>query len=323
VRFGAGVLALILLIGVIGYRLLGLGFFDAIYQTGITVTTVGFEEIGPKDEIDREYRAFTLFLVFFGTGGVLYTLGMIVEALLEGSLTDGRHLRKAQRMIDEMNGHIIVAGAGRVGLAISGYAQRHRADVVIIDREPPEGLETPVVVGEATEEDTLMRAGIDRARALVAALDTDADNVYVTITARALNPNLFIVARTSRQADEPKFRRAGANRVVNPHQIGGARMGRIALHPNVAGFMEDILQDELHDITMKDLTIGEGSSAIDKTVGELMSSISTRPLLVAVRHRDLHYEPNPPADFLLEQGQVLILLCSPAEFVEISAAVKR
>ncbi len=323
VRFGAGVLGLILTVGVIGYRLLGLGMFDAIYQTGITVTTVGFDEIGPKDEIDRGYRVFTLVLVFFGTGGVLYTLGMIVEAFLEGSLTDGRRRRKEQQMIDEMSDHIIVAGAGRVGLAITAYAQRHRAGVVVIDREFTDDIGVPMVVGEATDDDVLHRAGIERARTLVAALNTDADNIYVTITARALNPDLFIVARTTRQADEPKFRRAGANRMVNPHQIGGARMGRIALHPNVAGFIEDILHDELHDVTMKDLTMPADSPVVGMTAGELLASLRTHPMLVAIRDPLLHYLPNPPSETPLQAGHVLIILGSPEDYAEISATVLR
>jgi len=224
-------------------------------------------------------------------------------------------------MIDEMSDHIIVAGAGRVGLAITAYAQRHRAGVVVIDREIIDDIGVPVVVGEATDDHVLHRAGIERARTLVAALNTDADNIYVTITARALNPDLFIVARTTRQSDEPKFRRAGADRTVNPHQIGGARMGRIALHPNVAGFIEDILHDELHDVTMKDLTMPGHSRVIGMTAGELLGSLRTNPMLVAIRDPLLHYLPNPPGDTPLEAGHVLIILGSPAQYAEISDAV--
>jgi len=313
VRFGASVLVLILLIGVIGYRLLGLGLFDAVYQTGITVTTVGFDEIGPESEIDRAYRTFTLFLVFFGTGGVLYTIGMIVEAFLEGSLTDDRRQRKEQRMIDKMNNHVIVAGAGRVGTAIVEYAHRHQADVVVIDREVPGDLGVPVVVGEATDEDVLELAGIGRAHTLIAALNTDADNIYVTLTARALNPNLFIVVRTNRQADEPKFRRAGANRVVNPHEIGGSRMGALAMHPNVAEFMDEVLHDESHAVSIQEITIGVGSRVAGMTAGQLSGSLDVSPLLVAVRDPASHYVPNPPADTVIETGHVLILLGSAAE----------
>jgi len=323
VRFGASVLALILAVGVVGYRILGLGLFDAIYQTGITVTTVGFDEVGSPEEIDDAYRAFTLFLVFFGTGGVLYTIGMIVEAFLEGTLTDDRRRRKEQKVIDHMTNHVVVAGAGRVGSAIVEYALRHDADVVVIDREPPEDLGVPVVVGEATDEEALLQAGVDRAHTLIAALNTDADNIYVTLTARALNPGLFIVVRTNRQADEPKFRRAGANRVVNPHEIGGSRMGALAMHPNVAEFLDEVLHDESHDVSIQEVTVGVSSSLVGTTAGKLLDSLPRRPLLVAIRDPASHYVSNPPADTRLEAGHVLIILGSAEEIAALSAAVGR
>ena len=322
VRFGASVIALILLVGVIGYRILGLGLFDSIYQTGITVTTVGFDETGPESEIDRAYRIFTLFLVFFGTGGVLYTVGMIVEAFLEGSLTDDRRQRKEQRMIDHMSDHVIVAGAGRVGTAIVEYAQRRRSEVVVIDRGPAEDLGVPVVVGEATDEEVLHRAGIDRAHTLIAALNTDADNIYVTLTARALRPDLFIVVRTTDQADEPKFFRAGANRVVNPHEIGGSRMGAIAMDPNVAEFMDEVLHDESHDVTIQEMSVAPGSKAAGRTAGEVFASLRERPLLVAIRDPAAHYNPNPPPESILKTGHVLIILGSAGEISALKAAVE-
>ncbi len=322
VRFGASVLVLILLVGVIGYRILGLGLFDSIYQTGITVTTVGFDETGPESEIDQAYRIFTLFLVFFGTGGVLYTVGMIVEAFLEGSLTDDRRKRKEQRMIDQMSNHVIVAGAGRVGTAIVEYAHRHRADVVVIDRQPADDLGVPVVIGEATDEDVLHRAGVDRAHTLIAALNTDADNIYVTLTARALRPDLFIVVRTTHQTDEPKFRRAGADRVVNPHEIGGSRMGAIAMHPNVAEFMDEVLHDESLDVSIQEMTIAPASSAVGRTAGEVFGQLKQRPLLVAIRDQGAHYTSNPPAESVLEAGHVLIILGSAREITALEAALK-
>ncbi len=321
VRFGATVFVLILAIGVVGYRILGLGLFDAVYQTGITVTTVGFDETGPAGEIDRAYRSFTLFLVFFGTGGVLYTLGMIVEALIEGTLTDNRRQRKEQRVINAMNNHVVVAGAGRVGLAIVEYALRHDADVVVIDRDPPDDLGVPVVVGEATDEDVLHRAGIDRADTLIAALNTDADNIYVTLSARALNPNLFIVVRTNRQADEPKFYRAGADRVVNPHEIGGSRMGALALHPNVAEFLDEVLHDESHDVSIEEITIGGRSPVVGTTAGQVLGSLPRAPLLVAIRDPESRYTPNPPPDMELKAGHVLIILGSAGEIAALGAAV--
>ncbi len=295
-------------VGVIGYRLLGLGTFDAIYQTAITVTTVGFSEVGPADEIDQSYRTFTLLLVFFGVSGALYTLGVMVEAFVEGSINHGFQVRKEQRMIDHMSGHMIITGAGRVGRAISHYVARHGAEVVIIDRAEDLDVNHLVVTGEATDDETLRRAGIERASTLIAALDSDADNVYVTLSARALNPNLFIVARTNRQSNEAKFYQAGADRVVNPHEIGGSRMGALAMHPTLAEFLDEILHDESHNVRVGEVAIPDGATVLGKPVGEVMASEASPPLLLAIRHDDHGYVPDPDPATVLANGDVLVVL---------------
>ncbi len=295
-------------VGVIGYRLLGLGLFDAFYQTAITVTTVGFGEVGPADKIDQSYRAFTLLLVFFGVSGALYTLGVMVEAFVEGSINHGFQLRKEQRMIDHMSGHMIITGAGRVGRAISHYAARHGAEVVIIDRDEDLDVDHLVVTGEATDDDTLRRAGIERAGTLIAALDSDSDNVYVTLSARAINPSLFIVARTNRQSNESKFFQAGADRVVNPHEIGGSRMGALAMHPTVAEFLDEILHDESHLVRVGEVAIPGGAGVLGKSVGEVMSGMTNPPLVLAIRHHDRGYEPDPDPGTVFADGDVLVVL---------------
>ncbi|MEM9520760.1 MAG: potassium channel family protein [Actinomycetota bacterium] len=307
VRVGIALLATITAIGVAGYWLLGLSVFDALYQTIITVTTVGFEEIGSDTEIDTTYRVFTLGLAVFGVSGALYTLGVMVEALVEGSLNDGLRLRRGQRMIDKMSGHLIVVGAGRVGRAIVDYVGRHGADVVIIDRrsaEHPGGL---LVVGEATDDDTLRRAGIDRATTLIAALDSDADNVYVTLSARALNPDLHIVARTNEQANEPKFVQAGADRVVNPAEIGGSRMGALAMHPTLAEFLDEVLHDESHGVTVDEIRVAEHGVAIGQTLGAVVGATG-QPLIIAIRDEHHGYVANPTPTTTVVGGSVLVVL---------------
>ena len=225
-------------IGFISYLLLGLSAFDAIYMTVITITTVDFSEIGAPEEITAAYQAFTLLLALFGVGTALYTLGVSFEALVEGSINDGLQIRRGLRMSDKKSNHIIVVGNGCVGQAIVHYVGRHGAEVVLVDREPQPDSDWPVVIGEATEDETLRSAGIERATTLIAALDSDSDNVYVTRSARALNPELHIVARTDHQHNEAKFFHAGADRVVNPYEIGGSRMGALALHPTLAEFLD-------------------------------------------------------------------------------------
>lgn len=307
VRVGVGLLATITLVGVIGYWLLGLSLFDALYQTIITVTTVGFEEFGEPDEIDTAYRVFTLGLAIFGVSGALYTLGVMVEALVEGSLNDGFRVRREQRMIDKMSNHLIVVGAGRVGRAIVDYVGRHGADVVVVDRRDLHDADHPMVQGEATDDETLRRAGVERASTLIAALDSDADNVYVTLSARAVNPRLHIVARTNDQANEPKFFHAGANRVVNPSEIGGSRMGALAMHPTLAEFLDEVIHDESHGVTVDEISVRKGGAAEGRLLGDVIGE-SGQPLVIAIRDHNHGYIPNPTPTQVVTAGSVLVVL---------------
>jgi voltage-gated potassium channel len=301
---------------------LGLEPFDAFYQTAITVTTVGFGEIGGPDVVDDSYRAFTLVLVLFGAGGVLYTLGVLVEAMVEGSINDGFRIRRTQRMIQQMNNHIVVAGAGRVGQAIAAYVARHGADVVIIDRDEIDIGVGASVVGEATDDSVLEAAGIDRARILIAALNGDADNIYVTLTSRAVNPELFIVVRTSSQANEAKFFRAGADRVVNPHEIGGSRMGAVGMHPHVAEFMDEVLHDESHDVEIEEVAVSPTSAAVGMTTSGIADAIVNPPLLVAVRGPRGRYEANPGPDVAIAGRDVIIALGSASELGQLRTFIE-
>ena len=320
VRIGVGLLTVITIVGVVGYRLLGLSLFDALYQTIITVTTVGFEEIGTEAEIDTTYRVFTLGLAVFGVSGALYTLGVMVEALVEGSLNDGLRLRREQRMIDNMSGHLIVVGAGRVGHAIVHYVGRHGAQVVIVDREEQDDLDEPSVLGEATDDETLRRAGIERASTLIAALDSDADNVYVTLSARALNPDLHIVARTNDQTNEPKFFQAGADRVVNPSEIGGSRMGALAMHPTLAEFLDEVIHDESHGVTVDEISVPDTASAIGRPLGDVVGT-SGQPLVIAIRDQSHGYVANPAPDVTLSSGSVLVVLGAEGHIARLRAEI--
>jgi len=204
--------------------------------------------VGPAGEIDRIYRAFTLLLVLLGASSAVYTASVLLETLVEGSLNDGFRRRRMLHRVDKMRGHVIVAGWGRVGHAIAHYARRAGADVVVVDLAPVEAEgDPPMVIGDANDDDTLLAAGIERAATLIAALSSDSDSLSLTLTARSLRSDLFIVARAADQRNERKFLRAGADRVVNPYQIGGSRMGAIAIQPHVAEFLDDVLDDEVHD----------------------------------------------------------------------------
>ncbi|NOX28685.1 MAG: TrkA family potassium uptake protein [Actinobacteria bacterium] len=237
---------------------------------------------------------------------------MLVEALVEGSLNDDIRLRKERRMIDKLSGHIIIAGGGRVSAAIATYAVANGADIVVIDKDGPDGRDHIVLHGDATDDETLIKAGIRKASTLVAALGSDAANIYVTLSARALNPDLLIVARTDQQSTEAKFFRAGADRVVNPYDIGGSRMGALVMHPALAEFLNGVLNDESHDVEIVEITASLGSTAIGLQLGDVRSALDQAPLVLAIRC-GLEYDSNPRADRVIQTDDVLIALGNPAE----------
>lgn len=322
-RFRVGILLLIviLIVGTIGYRLLGLSVSEAIYQTVITVSTVGYREIG---DVNRDfYKPFTIFLILFGTGTVLYTLGVLLETLFEGQLDDQFRRQRMQRKIDHLDGHVIVCGYGQVGRAIVHEMHRAGRDVVVIDRmEPdvPDLPETvPVVVGEATEEDILKSAGIARAQTLVVALDSDSDNLYVALSARVENDSLFIISRANSSQVVEKLRRVGVDRVVNPHEIGGSRMAAMVLQPGVTDFLDVVMHDKELEVRMAEIEATPASGFARKTVGELITPSLAGTTVVAVR-RGGRFLTTPSVDLLIESGDVLIVLGTDDHLHEMTTA---
>lgn len=321
-RIGLALLVGVLAFGAIGYTLIGLEPFDAIYQTAITVTTVGYGEVGPPDEVDRAYRVFTLVLVLSGAGIAVYTASVLLETLVEGSLNDRFRRRRMLHQVDKLHGHVIVAGWGRVGHAVAAYARRSGADVVVVDLAPVEAEgDPPMVIGDANDDDTLLAAGIDRAATLIAALSRDSDNLSLTLTARSLRPDLFIVARAADHRSERKFVRAGADRVVNPYDIGGSRMGAIAIQPHVAEFFDDVLDDEVHDVEVQEVVVGADSTAAGAHLGKVAGGRESA-LVVAVRDTSGHYTVNPRADTEVRAGDVLIAVGSRAQIERLAATAE-
>ncbi len=211
--------------GTFGYHRLGLSFMDALYQTVITITTVGYDEIGT---VTDGYRVFTVVLILFGVGTALYTLGVLIESLFEGRLDVEIRRRRMQKQIDRLDAHVVLCGYGQVGGAIHRELTSAGRTVVVVDRRALDSEQLRyAVTGEATDDDVLMAAGLRRAGALVLALDSDVDNLYVALTARSMCPALFIVARSNKSSAEPKLRQAGVDQVVNPHEIGGSRMAAL------------------------------------------------------------------------------------------------
>ena len=305
-------LGLVTLGGTIAYMLNGLSPLDAVYQTITTISTVGFREYG---EVDAAWQFTTLVVILLGVGTSLYALGVLLETLVEGRLTDRLELRRAARRIAGMEGHVIVCGWGRVGHTIAEHLQGSAADVVVVDRDPTrvamvDGL---ALEGDATDDNVLRAAGIERAATLIAALSTDADNLYVTLSARALRPDLFIVARARLEASEPKLAQAGANRVVNPQKIGGARMAALATHPAIADFLDVVMHDGSLEFRLGEVPLPARSSLVGLTLRNTQIRERTGALVLAVRETDGSFVTNPSPEVVLCEDQLLIAIGTEAQ----------
>jgi voltage-gated potassium channel len=309
----------VMLAGTIGYVVLGFGVLNAVYQTVTTITTVGFREIRP---LDGAGKIFTIVLILAGVGTVLYAFGIVLETLVEGHLRRDFERRRMERTIAKMTGHTIVCGWGRVGRAVGGYLAGQHGDVVVVDSNP-ERIATvpyPALVGDVTDDDVLRRAGLMRARALVAAINTDAENVYVTLSARALRPDMVIVARARTEDSESKLLRAGATRVVNPQRIGGQRIAAAALQPNVTEFLDVVMHDGGLEFRLEEVSIRPGSRLAGRQLDEADLDDTTGALVLALRDGDGAFVANPPMHTPLEAGNVLIAIGTQAQLSALAQA---
>lgn len=305
VRLGVALLVAVMAIGTLGYVVLGLGALDALYQTVTTISTVGFREVG---EPTTAFKWFTIVLVLGGVGTALYTLSVLLETVVEGRLTDRIGRRRMDRRMSEMNGHVIICGWGRVGRSIAAFVAGAGDEVVVIESDPERAalIDQPYIRGDATDDDVLERAGIDRAATLIAALNTDADNLFVTLSGRSRRPELFIVARARVEGSEAKLYQAGANRVVNPQQIGGARMGALATQPHVAEFLDVVMHDGSLEFRLAEVPVAEESELDGPSLREAHIRDRTGSLVLAIRDSDGDFNTNPSPETKLTGGTVLI-----------------
>lgn len=310
-RRAAVALLAVLVVGAVGYRLLGFGWLDAVYQTVTTVTTVGFREVEP---LNRKGKVFTIVLIFLGVGTALFTLSLLMQAVAEGHFRRFLGRRRMDRTIAKFKDHVIVCGWGRVGKAIAhDIAASGRPCVVIdLDAERLADIDLPVVVGDATDDDVLAQAGIDRASALVAAISTDAENLFVTLSGRERRPDLFIVARARDEGSAPKLLRAGANRVVNPQEIGGARMAAFVLRPHVAEFVDVVMHDQTLEFRLEEIPIPAHSPLMGTTIGDAAIRRRTGALVLALRDNG-RFMLNPDPATQLQVGQILIVIGTETE----------
>jgi voltage-gated potassium channel len=322
-RFGVATLVGILIAGTAGYVALGFPVLDALYQTVTTVSTVGFREVQP---LSTGGRLFTMALIFVGVGTALYTFTLVLEAVVEGQVQEVLGRKRMEREIGRMSDHVIVCGFGRVGRNLAQYVSNAGDDVVVIENDPDRAMAADaaghVVRGDATSDEVLREAGIDRARVLVTALNTDADNLFVTLTARSLREDLFIVARARVESSEAKLTQAGADRVVNPQGIGGARMAAFVLQPHVAEFLDVVMHDGRLEFRLEEVPVPEGSPLAGKSLRDTHIRDSTGALVLALRETDGEFTTNPPPETTLSAGQILIAIGTEAQLKALAAAAR-
>lgn len=303
-------LILLFVLGTLGYVLIeGWTWPDAFYMTAITLTTVGFGEVRPLSPIGR---LFTVFLILSGVSSVAYGFSRLGEYFLTGRVAARLRSRRMTRTIDKLVDHIIVCGYGRVGKSAALTLQDGKRPVVVIDNDA-ERIESAqadgfvVLHADSTRDEALIQAGIERAWGMVICLGDDSRNLFIVLSARALKPDLYIVARTIEAVNEQKMIRAGANRVVSPYQIGGKHMANIVIRPHVTDFLDVVTLDGGIELWLEELIIQPESALAGQTVGDANIRRRTGVTLVAI----LRLEGGtvmPNANTALHAGDELIVL---------------
>lgn len=298
---------IIVAIGVVGYMVIeGWSFLDSLYMTITTITTVGFKEVYPLSDAGR---IFSIFLIIGGVGGALYILTTIMGNFIEAQFDLGR--RRMKTKIAKLKNHYILCGYGRVGEAIAQTFSEEGTPFVIISnneehvaRAEKEGY--PAIFGDATSDAVLEEAGIKRARGLVSAVGSDTDNTFITLSAREAHPELFIEARASNPESESKLRRAGADRVISPHAIGGRRMAMLALRPAVVEFIDTVTTGRGRELQLETVDVVSDSPLVSQTTGQAKSKAGITVL--AMRKQSGMLVPNPPDEDIIEEGDRLIVI---------------
>ena len=281
----------------------GVSFGYGFVWTLDTVTTLG----SIQDPHTTAGRAVVVGLEIFGIGTLFYGLATVAEFFVSGQLSGLLQERRSQRMIDSFTDHVIVCGFGRVGRQVSRDLTqagiRHVAiDAEPMNREPAETMGVRFLESYAADDEVLLGAGIRRARAVIACVDSDADNIFIALTARELVPEILIVARASADDSEKKLLRAGADRVISPYKTSGSEMARIALHPQVGGAVQ------VADYRMEEIDVPGAC----RGVGAMLEEVRGETVIVAVRHTDGRLEPQPAPESVIEAGDMLVAIGRPA-----------
>ena len=308
---GFVILALIVTFGSTGYMTIeGWDFFSSLYMTVITITTVGFGEIG---HLSLAGRVFTITLIFLGMGIILYIVGLVTQVMVELQLSTIIGRKKLDQQIKKIKDHYIVCGFGRIGKVICKELKSKKIPVLVIDNTPGskellDAESVPYIIDDATSEDVLIEAGINRAKGLISVVASDSDNLFITLTARGLNHSAFIIARADEEKSEKKLMRAGADKVFLPYIIGGHKMAQSITKPAVTDFLEFTVHNRDMGLEMEELHVGKDSRLNGLKLRDSGIRQEMDIIIVANRKKTGKMDFNPSSETIIEAGDTLIAL---------------
>ncbi len=316
-------LSLVILIGggTVGYAAIeGWNLFESLYMTIITLATVGYNEV---HHLSHQGQIFTIFLIIFGVGTLAYTIGSVIQFMVEGQLYQLLGRQKVQKKIGRLQGHYVICGYGRIGRLICREFASKPLPFMVVENDPARCQRLTedghlFIEGDATQDEILERAGIHRAKGLITAVTSDAANVFIILTARGINPELFIMARASEEGAEIKLIRAGANKVVSPYTIGATRMAQAILRPSVVDFIDIATGRKNIALQMEEIPVAAGSRLVGKDLIQSGIRKELGLIIVGIKH-DGQMIFNPEANTIIEAGNILIALGEYPEIQKLEA----
>lgn len=310
--FFFGLMAVLILVGTVGFVIVeGYSWFDALYMTVITITTVGYYEV---KALSTAGRVFNIVLLLVGVNAILFGVGMLTSTIIELNLDHYFDRKRRQRMIESLNDHFIICGFGRVGRGAAQELQRSKVPIVVVDNDE-DRIEMVIkagmlgVLADSTRDETLRGVRIDRARGLVAALASDADNLFLTLSAKTLNPKLTVATRANEDESAAKLRRAGADSVVSPYGVTGSRLAQSIIRPHVTQFLDYAMLDPAVDLGIEQFRIDESSGFTKRPLYDLKELRKEFGVTVlAIRRGGGEMIFNPDADTRVNAGDHLIVM---------------
>ncbi len=324
IRHLFGLLVLLLMViagGTLGYHLIEhTSLLDSAYMTVITISTVGFREVVP---LSGPGRIFTMALILIGVGLIGYSFTRITSFFIEGELQRIIRGRKMEKVISKMKNHIIVCGYGRMGHDVAAILAQNEKDVVVVEMElEADSDDIALLRGDATEDQVLLDAGIERAEAVVACLSSDADNVFLTLSAKTLNPAIRVVSRAISGGSVGKLRRAGANEVICMHEISARRMATVLIQPNLVNLVDIMAPARNIFLEVGEIQVDNNEEILAKSISEINLKRRTGALILAVRQGNGKVLFNPDSDYKMQSGDTLIIMGEREQIERVSGIYK-